>query len=194
MFESKHIVNSKLGSFLFKIFHIIFALCIGVAASSEAHAQRAPEYEVKAAFLYNFTRFVSWPDTAFANAMAPLVIGVFGPNPFGSALAKTIEGKTTQAHPIIVQRFSKTNETDRCHILFIGSSDPRELSRILEHLKSSPVLTVGEQDRFCQTGGMVNFILAGRNVRFEMNPDAIDRAALSISSRLLKLAKIVKDK
>lgn len=178
---------------VFRFTHLILALCFVFGFSTEAPAQRATEYEVKAAFLYNFARFVTWPDSAFAQANSPLVIGVFGSNPIGTTLEKTVQGKSIQDHPFIIEQFHSLEDIKTCHILFISPTERSQLNTLLDHVKNKPILTISEQNNFCQMGGMINFILQKRNVRFEMNPDAIDQANLSISSRLLKLAQIVKD-
>ncbi len=179
---------------MFKLTHFIIALCLWGSFVTESSAQRATEYEVKAAFLYNFARFVTWPDSSFQSPNPPLIIGVFGNDPFGSTLEQTIQDKTAQNHPLIIQRFKKIEDTHNCHILFIAPSAQKELTSLLKHLQTSPILTVGEQNDFCQNGGMINFILVNRRVRFEISPQAIERSALIMSSRLLKLAQIVKDK
>ena len=179
---------------MLKLIHVIIALCLWGGFATESFAQRATEYEVKAAFLYNFARFVTWPDSTTKEANAPLVIGVFGKDPFGSTLEQTIRNKTAQNHPIIIQHYQNIEDVHTCHILFIGTTEQKELTSLLTHLQTAPILTVGEQNDFCQNGGMVNFILVNRRVRFEINPQAIERSKLTISSRLLKLAQIVKDK
>jgi len=179
---------------LFKLTHFIIALCLWGGFSTESFAQRATEYEVKAAFLYNFARFVTWPDSTFEAPHAPLIIGIFGDDPFDSTLEQITRDKIVQNHPLTIQRFQNIEDTHACHILFISPSEQKELTALLEHLQTTSILTVGEQNDFCQNGGMINFILVNRRVRFEINPQAIERSALTISSRLLKLAQIVKDK
>lgn len=183
-----------IGFILLKLTHLIIALCLWGSFATESFAQRATEYEVKAAFLYNFARFVTWPDSTFKEAHTPLVIGVYGKDPFGSTLEQTIRDKTAQNQPIVIQHYQDIEDTLTCHILFIGPTEPKELSSLFKHLQTKSILTVGEQNDFCQNGGMVNFILVNRRVRFEINPQAIERSTLSISSRLLKLAQIVQDK
>jgi hypothetical protein len=178
---------------LHNLTHFIIALCLWGGFATESFAQRATEYEVKAAFLYNFARFVTWPDATFKEPNAPLVIGIFGKDPFGFTLEQTIHDKTAQNHPLVVRRYQNIEDTHTCHILFIASSEQKELTSLLNHLQTSSILTVGEQNNFCQNGGMINFILVNRRVRFEINPQAIERSTLTISSRLLKLAQIVKD-
>lgn len=161
--------------------------------ASPIQAQRATEYEVKAAFLYNFARFVTWPDTAFAKDNSPFIIGLFGTDPFGQTLSQTITGKTTQSRPFQIRHITKIEDATQCHILFISDPPQKQLQALLHQMLSLPILTIGEQDGFCQIGGMINFVIEERHVRFEINPEAAERANLVISSRLLRLARIVKD-
>ena len=147
----------------------LLALCFVLGLILETPAQRPSEYEVKAAFLYNFARFVTWPDTAFAGADSPLVIGVFGPDPFGPVLDRTVAGKTAQGRAFVVERYRRLRDVGPCHILFVHPSEHRRLDLVIAQLQRKSVLLVGESEAFCRDGGMVNFILVQRRVRFEMN-------------------------
>ncbi len=172
---------------------VILALCVTTALLSNASAQRPTEYEVKAAFLYNFAKFTEWPSRAFGGDDAPIVIGVLGKDPFGVTLDQTIRGKTVRGRRLEIVRFGHVeDDLKRCHILFIGPSETGRLEGIFESLEGSSVLTVGEGDGFCQRGGVINFVLRQNRVRFEISVDAAERSGLSISSKLLKLAKIVR--
>jgi hypothetical protein len=172
---------------------ILLALCFWTGFASKATAQRATEYDVKAAFLFNFARFVTWPDSAFANADERLVIGVIGKDPFGPILRETIQDKMAQNRSLTVRNVESSKDIRGCHILFVGAATREEVSKIVSQVGENPVLTVSEQNHFCQLGGMVNFLLVSRRVRFEINPHAVERSGLSVSSRLLKLARIVED-
>ena len=160
-----------------------------------ARAQTEPpsEYQVKAAFLYNFVKFVEWPVDTFADPGAPFVLGVLGEDPFGSVLEQTLKGKTVNGRALVIRGVKQGKDLRTCHILFVSSSEIRHLDQILESLKGSSVLTVGEMERFAQSGGAVNFVLEQNRVRFEINPEAAARARLRISSKLLALARIVAD-
>lgn len=151
----------------------------------------AGEYEVKAAFVYNFTRFVQWPQ---ARASGPLDICVMGEDPFGSALDEAVENKHVGGRPIAVTRLSETDTASACEVLFISSSEHDRVERIVETLADSPVLTVGDVEDFAERGGMINLTERGSHVRFEINVDALERAGLRASSRLLRLATIVGEK
>jgi hypothetical protein len=157
-----------------------------------AQAQGSGEYAVKAAFLYNFARFVEWPGQALGNGGSPLLVGVMGDDPFGNSIDQVVAGKNVNGHPIAVNRLRWGQDLRQCHILFISSSEARRLPQILASLRGASVLTVADMERFDQQGGVVRFFIEDGKVRFEINVDAADRAGLRISSKLLALAKIVR--
>ena len=153
-------------------------------------AQESPptEYQLKAAFLLNFTKFVEWPPAAFAEAKSPIVLGILGENPFGDALERTIRDKTINNRPLEIKPFRSSAEATNCHILFISTSEKARLPEILAALRGASVLTVGETDRFTETGGMINFVRQGNKIRFQINEVAAKSVGLKISSKLLSLA------
>ena len=160
---------------------IVFALVL--AAPAVLRAQEVPlEYRVKAAYLFNFAKFVEWPD---AGATGPITICVAGRNVFGDALADTVKGETINGRPLAVRLILEPQPG--CHIVFV----PRgaAASAYLRSARTSPSLTVGESPDFIEQGGIVNFTREGANVRFEIDSDAAERAGLRISSRLLRLAR-----
>ena len=163
----------------------------GVVPSGRAQSETPNEYQVKAAFLYNFAKFVEWPPDAFAGPQAPIVLGIVGEDPFGDALREIISGKTVNGRSFLIKRLKLGPELHGCHILFISSSEKKNLARIFESLKGSSVLTVGETDQFVQSGGAIKLFLEGNNVRFEINVGAASLARLKISSKLLALARSV---
>ena len=153
-----------------------------------AQNSQPTEYQIKAAFLFNFARFVEWPAKAFPAADSPLVIGVLGEDPFHDDLARTMQNKTVDAHPIQVKQCSSLADATNCQILFIGTSEKARLPKIIGGLKGTSVLTVGEMDQFVESGGMINFVIQGQKIRFQINNDAATSAGLKISSKLLALA------
>lgn len=156
---------------------------------AEGHAQGAlPEYQVKAAFLYHFAEFVSWPANAFAETNSPYVVAVLGKDPFGQNLDDTLQGHLLNNHPFIVRRITNATQAHGCHILFIGRSETRRLEDIIAELKTDSVLTVSEIDGFVNRGGIVQFLNSGDKVRFTINNTAARAAGLRISSQLLSLA------
>jgi hypothetical protein len=154
----------------------------------DAQEFRPTEYQVKAAFLFNFAKFVEWPPHAFASGTSPLVIGILGENPFHEDLARTILNKTIDRHPLEINEVRSPTQATNCHILFISTSEKERLPEILKGLKGANVLTVSETERFIDAGGMINFVLQGTKIRFQINKDAAASAGLKISSKLMSLA------
>ena len=171
-------------------FSILSLSLIWLLAGSFAHAQQPQptEYQIKAAFLYNFGRFVEWPKSAFATPTSPLVIGILGEDPFRDNLTRTISNKSVDTHPVVTKEFRSAADATNCHLLFISTSEKKKLPEILQSLKGTSVLTVGETDRFIETGGMINFVLEGTKIRFQINNDAAASAGLKISAKLMTLA------
>lgn len=167
-------------------------LLVAAAPALAAPTLAAPtEYDVKAAFLFNFSQFVDWPDMAFADAQSPLVIGVLGTDPFGNALDEIVRGETVKGRPLEVRRFRSVGEMDTCHILFIDRSEQRRFAEILAGLKGRSILTVGDFEDFAESGGVIRFVSAGNKIRLRINLDAARAANLTISSKLLRPATIV---
>lgn len=150
------------------------------------------EYQVKAVFLFNFTQFVDWPDSAFEEPDAPLIIGVLGNDPFGAVLDEIVAGETVRGRPLAVRRYESVTETDGCHILFINLPTMSELSGALERLRMRNVLTVGDAREFASAGGVIEFMSVDNRIRLRVNLDAAKQANLAISSKLLRPATIVK--
>lgn len=159
--------------------------------SNAAQAQTAAsrEYQVKAAFLYNFAQFVEWPDDAFSTARSPIVIGVVGENPFGSSLEQAVGGKSVNGRSLEVRYFRDVESMRACHILFLASSEREHVREALEKAGRS-ALTVGDFEGFTASGGIFRFLTEGNKVRFEVNLDAARASRVKISAKLLKLAKI----
>jgi hypothetical protein len=145
------------------------------------------EYQVKAAFLYNFGKFVQWPSNDFASANAPLLIGVYGENPFGNNLAEVVHGRNINGHPVVAREVSLA-ELKGCQILFIAQSKQKNINDILHVLDGAGVLTVTENLDPFQTGVMISFILESDRIRFEINNAAAVKVGLKLSSKLLMLA------
>jgi hypothetical protein len=168
-------------------------LCLslfGLLAAGAGRAQESPltEYQLKAAFVYNFAKFVEWPPAAFGEATAPMVIGILGENPIRGDLDRAIRGKTINNRPLMIKEPHSAAEWTNCHILFISPSEKKRLPEILGSLIGASVLTVSETDGFTEAGGMINFISEGNKIRFHINEAAAKTAGLKISSKLLSLA------
>jgi hypothetical protein len=155
------------------------------------------EYSVKAAYLFNFAKFVEWPSQAFSSGLAPMIIGVLGDDPFGDDLDHVVQGKMVDGHTIEIRRFEDFDPDQiaglrRCQILFIAYSEKDQLGDILKSLKGASVLTVSEIENFPILGGMILFDQAGKKINLIVNPEAARRAKLEISSRLLQVSKVYK--
>jgi hypothetical protein len=156
------------------------------------HAQEAPtEYQVKAAYLFNFLKFVEWPGDPLADTHGRWVIGIVGDNPFGDELTQIVSGKTVQGHELLVRRFQSGEDLHACHILFISTSEKKRLPSVLAALSGSNVLTVGDMDHFIESGGMIQFVMEEKRVRFAIDVGASSQARLKVSSKLLSLARTV---
>jgi len=164
------------------------------AANAAGAEPSMTEYQVKALFLLNFTKYVDWPATAFAETNSPIVIGLYGENKFGDALVKAVEGRTVSGRQIVIQPIEKNGDPGKCQILFIGDSEKNHLGEILDKIKALPVLTVGESDQFLEQGGMIHFVKKEGKIRLEISLEAARRAKLEISSKLLGVADVVKGK
>lgn len=159
-----------------------------VSPSSQAQKASPTEYEVKAAYLYNFGRFVEWPNRATAPNGGQFSVCVLGEDPFGQALDTILAGGSIDGTGTTAIRISKAKEAVNCRILFISSSEESQLKQILGALEGTSVLTVSDLPQFSQRGGMVQFVLDGKKVRFEVNLTPVEHAHLAMSSELLKVA------
>ncbi|MBI2821700.1 MAG: YfiR family protein [Acidobacteria bacterium] len=148
---------------------------------------------MKAAFLLNFTKFVEWPSTAFADAGTPIRICVVGEDPFGTILDRTLEGENVKGRRIEAVRFRRGGRMRNCQILFVSRSERERTAQILSQARGSSVVTVSELARFSDRGGMIEFRIEEGKVRFYINGRAAEAAGVKLSSRLLRAAKAVKD-
>jgi hypothetical protein len=164
------------------------------AQSDDASFEISREYSIKAAYLYQFCRYVQWPATAFADSRSPLVIGILGQSPFGDALEEIARTKRVEGRPIVIRQFMSMTEYKPCQILFVtASAGPAQTTAAIEMAKKAPVFLVGEEPSFIQQGGVANFFLEENRIRFEVNAEAAQHKQLKISSKLLSLAKIVRE-
>jgi uncharacterized protein DUF4154 len=178
---------------------LIVALSVALSWAPESIAQASdssdsPEYLIKAGFIYNFAKFVEWPAAAFAQPDSPIVIGILGIDPFGTLIDEIVKNKKIGARGFVVKRLkwgTDLKELKECKILFVGDSENAHVDELVQILKTLPILTVGETPGFAQRGGVIRFVLEDNRVRFEVNVDAAHQADLTISSRLLTLARII---
>jgi YfiR/HmsC-like len=160
-----------------------------VALGSRAGAEgQAGEYELKAAFLYNFAKFVEWP----SDGGGSICLGIVGPDPFGPTLERLLAGKTVHERPLAIRRFASADAVEPCHLLFVSAAAAATYPAAI--WTRTGVLAVGEGDAFLATGGVIAFTKEGNKLRFTINAGAADRAQLKLSSQLLKLAvRVVKE-
>lgn len=167
------------------------ALILVLCAMTCAFASPTPEYQVKAAFLFNFSQFVSWPPQVFDSSNAPIVIAVLGQDPFGSDLDTIVSGQHVDGHPFLVRRYSDVSEIDDCHILFIARSETAQLPEIVHSLHGRAILTVSDIEGSAQGGVMIDLVTQNHHVRMHVNLAAARASGLTVSSQLLSLAQIV---
>lgn len=151
------------------------------------------EYDVKAAFLLNFARFIEWPAAAFADARSPINVCVFEPNPFGNALKQTLQGETANGRSLVVRDVDGIPGLAGCHLLFVPAAETEVHALRLLSTTDNWTVTVGESRRFLSLGGAVNLFLDGTRVRFSVNLRPIQRRDIRISARLLQVASEVQD-
>jgi hypothetical protein len=150
-------------------------------------ASELPEYDIKAAYLFNFAKFVEWPPRVFASPSAPLVIGILGEDPFRGRLDRITQGEVVHGHKLSVRHCRTLAELKGCHIVFIPKGESDRVREALAAVRGGGVLTVSDADEFVSRGGMIGFVMAGKTVRFQINAGVAQQEALAISSRLLHL-------
>lgn len=166
-------------------------LALDGARGLAADVENATEYEIKAAYLFNFTRFVTWPATAFAATDAPFVICVLGPDPFGASLDRTIAGEAVDGHALRSRRIPSPQDAADCQLVFTAAGRPNGSADVIAAFADRPVLTVGDEEAFAVLGGMIGFRFDQHTVRLTVNPLALKHAGLSMSSQVLRLARLV---
>lgn len=160
-------------------------LIIAFSTANPAAAGADLEFQVKAAFLHNFAKFVEWPPSA--SDRAEFCIGLMGVDPFGDTIDEMVKGRMLNGKPVVVRRVSRAPDARLCQILFINLGD-QGLADVLKSVTPG-ILTIGQAGKFIEAGGMINFFIEDNKVRFEVNPDAARKAGLRIDAQLLKLAR-----
>ncbi|MFQ5489736.1 MAG: YfiR family protein [Phycisphaerae bacterium] len=175
---------------------------LGLTVMAPAYAQeidKTKALKVKAAYLFNFAKFIEWPNKADGQTKSPFVFGVMGNDSFGRVLGRTVRAKSIAGRTIEVRRMQWDATEDRsalrsCHILFIGSSERSRVGDIFAALQGAPTLLVSDLEGFARAGGMIGFVLEAGRIVFEINQQAIEAVGLKVSSKLLRLARIVESK
>lgn len=189
MFRSAISARQRHGRLLVTIVSAVIWATAGPPDASSASPSKPTEYQVKAAYLYNFGKFIRWPAAGKNDSFA---ICVLGHDPFGPTLDATLAGETIDGRKVVATRLSRAQDAAECRILFISASEAARLNEILAGLGKAGVLTVSDMPQFTERGGMIQFVLEGDRVRFEVNLAAAQRAGLSPSSELLKVATSVR--
>ncbi|MEO5754623.1 MAG: YfiR family protein [Chthoniobacterales bacterium] len=178
--------------FLRRVFSLVaFLLGLVFALAPLPAAPPSPnEYALKSVFLYNFCRFIDWPDSAFSSRRDPLIIGVVGEDPFGPLLEEAIAGETYHGREIEVAHFRDAQQIGECHLLFVGQTNTELYDQILAAVVGRHVVTVGETDNFLDHGGMIALTAEQNRVRLRINSAALRATRLNVSSKLLQVADI----
>jgi hypothetical protein len=175
------------------LFASLLAFCLPTPPARAQGHPRPTEYQLKAQYLTDFGRFVKkWGNRSLPGPEQSFDLCILGQDPFGPALDAAARGEAIAGAPLVVRRIARPLDAAGCRILFIGASDSPQLSAALAALGNSPVLTVADMPDFVHQGGMIEFVLDGNRVKFEINLGAAQRAGLSLSSDLLKVARVVR--
>ena len=172
---------------------LLSAMALGGHAEA-LDSSDSSEYLIKAGFIYNFAKLVEWPTASFAQPDSPIVIGILGEDPFGATLDRIVADKKINGRGFAVKRVKWSRDFKDlrdCNILFVSSSEKEHIESVIDAMKGLPILTIGDAPGFAKRGGIINFMLEDNKVRFEVNVEAAKHADLTISSRLLTLARIV---
>jgi hypothetical protein len=172
---------------------VVCGVLIAAPLCASAQDDIQGEYRVKLAFLYNFAQFVQWPSDSFRDSGAPLTICVAGDNPFQGEIEQSLRGRTAGGHPIELRKLQMDENPRNCQMIFVRATERKGIPKILASSKGSSTLTVGEAEGFAERGGIINLTREENKLRFEVNIDAAAQSRLKISSKLLALAKIVKE-
>ena len=167
-------------------------VAVFVAASTQLHPVAAGtphEHAVKAAYLYRFSFFVEWPDSAFKSDESPLVLGVLGGNSFKAALDRMLKGKKMKGRSVKTRQFADPRDLDYCHILYVGDEDRTMIEQTLNQVRGESTLVVGDGKDFLAHGGVIQFVERNERIRFRIDNAAARRSGLRISSKLLQLAE-----
>ena len=174
-------------------FWLAFAVAAGAAAPILAQPQQdSLEAEVRAVYLYNFARYITWPDSSFPNAATPIRLCVLGSDSFGDALDRAVAGETVNGRRLEAVRLRDYDSVQSCHILYLARSEERRLQALVAAVKARPVVTVSAQDGFVERGGMIRFRRVDNRVRFDINLKSLESSGLRVSARLLGVAAQVR--
>lgn len=163
----------------------------GLVLMAQVGAQSPSEYQVKAAFLFNFTKFVAWPAAAFRSGDSPITVCLLGEDPFGNSLDQIVKGQVVGGRSLAVRRLAQIPRDEGCHMVFLSGLEKNRAAQAVAGIKNLPILTVSDGDEIGEIGSTIIFFVEDNKIRFNINLDAAERAGIKISSQLLKLAKNV---
>lgn len=182
-------ISERSGRRSVRLCSLLFSILAILALPARSQAPAPTELQVKAAYLYKFGAFVQWPNAAASNAFS---ICILGRDPFGPVLDSTLSGEALGDKKFTATRVSTTQEAAHCQILYVGITEESRLRSILPALSKLPILTVSDIPHFVDRGGMIQFVLENGRVRFDVNLASTEKAGLTLSSQLLKVASAVK--
>jgi hypothetical protein len=170
---------------------VLLLLLASAVRSFGGDPQKLSEYQIKAGFFFNFTRFVEWPETAFVTATSPIIACVAGETPLTDLVINVAVGKVVNGRAVSIRRVKASDDLRRCNLLFISAAEERRTAEILAGLKKASTLTVGETPGFPQAGGMINFSIQENKVKLELNLDATNGAGLKVNSKLIAVSRLI---
>jgi len=170
---------------------VLLLLLAQAARSFAADPQTLTEYQIKAGFFFNFTRFVDWPESAFVTASSPILVCILGETPLTDLVTNVALGKVVNGRAVSIRRVKASDDLRQCNLLFISAEEERHTAEILASLKKTNTLTVGETPGFAQAGGMINFSIQENKVKLELNLEATTRAGLKVNSKLIAVSRLV---
>lgn len=173
------------------LIHLVAFACL-VGAVGDHHPVTAPEYSIKAVFLYNLIKYTEWPSLpARADPTGAIVLAVIGDDPFGNTLDQAVQDRTVRGRHIVVARFAGAKDIKPCHVAFVSGSDSARLTELIHILTAQSVLVVGDSKETARAGAAVNFFMEQGKLRFDVNSPSTQRSHIALSSQLLKLARRV---
>ncbi|NNF08435.1 MAG: YfiR family protein [Candidatus Eisenbacteria bacterium] len=167
---------------------LVMVCALGVGVPSVGAESSPTEHEVKAAFIFYFAKFTSWPDSTFKNPKDPFVIGYFGEDPVVPALLNLIDGKSVAQHPFELRKINADSELSDLNILYISPSKRKLADEVLDSVQGTSILTISAMEGFIPSGGIVNFFIRNNRVRFDVNVEGGKEAGLEFRSKLLRIA------
>ena len=176
------------------LFRLTLTILMATSFITGVHAGEMDEHQVKAAFLYNFAKFVDWPPTAFRTPEEPFGVCILGEDPFGRALDDVVAGGTISGRPLVVRRISNRRKMEGCHLVFVSSAAAKRQISAREGAMGPGILTVGEAGNSSRDGLVITFVLEGGKVRFRIDLVAAEDQKLRLSSKLLSRASVVRRK